>query len=393
MSGLGPEGLTIKTQAEIEAELAADHRANISPTIDVSPSSPDGLRIGIHARQDAIAYELIEAVYAAIDPDSAEGDALERLCAITGTVKEPATASRVTCDCDLDAGTYLAGTLVAHVVGFPDRRFESAEDVTSAGGANDVVFVSQDLGPIAAPAGSLTEIASPVSGWNSVTNDADAVLGSEVESDPALRLRRASEVQAPGSASVNGIAARVLRDVPLVETCYVIENDTDLAGSGFTSGIGPHGILVIAHGPVSPTADDDQAVAEAIFAARSAGIKTYGSTAVNVVDDFGFTHAVRFTRPAEQVTTVAITLEYDASVYPGDEAVQAAIAALSPLRPSLDVAWAACVARAMSVPGVLRITSIELDSLGTFTDKTISTTQYATISSDDVTVTSSAEIP
>lgn len=393
MSGLDATGLTIKTQAEIEADLQTAHRDNISPTIDVSPSSPDGLRIGIMARALALAWEAIEAVYAAIDPDAAEDDALDRIGDLTGSKREAATASRVTCTCDLDAGSYAEHTLVAHVVGFPERRFQNAAAVTSSGGSTSVVFEAQELGPVAAPAGTLTEIASPVSGWHSVTNAADAALGVAIESNTAYRIRRAEEVSAPGSASVNGIAARVLRDVPAVEVCYVIENDTDLAGSGFTAGIGAHGIQVIAHGPSSPTADDDQAVAKAIFRARAAGIKTYGSTAVNVTDDFGFVHAVRFTRPSEQATDVAITLVKDANTYPGDDAVKAAIAAISPLRPGLDVAWAACVAAAMSVPGVLRVTTVTLDALGAFTDKSISNTQFATIASADVTVTSSSGSP
>ena len=386
MASYSSSGLSISTQAEIQAAIEASQRADIDAALDLSTSSPEGQINRIVARRLRLLEEALLALANAWDPDSATGDALFRLGALTGTYREPATASRVTAVLDLDADTYAVGTLEAYPPGRPDALFRNAEEVTSAGGDTDVVLVCVLTGPIAAVADSL--IAVPSSGFNAITSHPDVTPGSEIESEAAFRARRLEEVESPGSATAGGIRADLSRNVPELETITIVVNATDAT----VDGVPPHAIEAIVYGPASPTADDDLAVATSLLDTVAAGIATSGSTSVDVVDAEGVTHAISFTRPTDEPTDVAITLVRAASGYAGDAAVASAIAAID-LPPGRDVAWGAVVAAAMGVAGVLRVTTIQIDALGAFVNKSIGIREKATISSGDVTVTSSIGVP
>ena len=385
MATFDASGLAISTQAEIEAEIAAAELAMISESLDVSTASPIGQINDITARRLRLLEEALEAIVAGMDPDTATGDALIRLCALTGTYREPATSSRLEAVIDLDAGTYAAGDLAVYPTGRPEDRFVNAVEIVTAGGTETVVFEAESTGPIAVNADDLVLVAS--AGFNSITSSTAATPGNAIETEAALRLRRAEEVAAPGSASINGIRADLTRSVELLEAVTVLENTTDAT----VDGIPPHGIHVIVYGPAVATSDDDDEVAAAIFASRAAGIATAGSTTRTVYDDEGLGHAVSFTRVSVVTVPVAITLEKTATGYAGDDAVKDAIAALT-FTPGLNAAWARAVMAAMGVAGVLRVSAISLNGVS-LTDYAISSTQIARHTTATITVTSATGTP
>jgi uncharacterized phage protein gp47/JayE len=379
-------GLTIATQAEILAEIEAAEIAEIDAGLDLSTSSPIGQINRIVARRLRLLEEALAALFAGLDPDTATGDALLRLCALTGTYREPATASRVVVTCNLDAGTYAAGSLACYPAGRPEDRFVSAEPIMAPGGPIAVIFDAENTGPIVANAGTLVPVAS--AGFNSITSHPDATVGSAIESEAALRLRRAAEVASPGSASVGGIAADLTRSIASIETVQIIANSTDAT----VDSVPPHSVEAIVYGPASPTAADNDEVAASLFSSIAAGIGTYGNTTRTVYDDEGIAHSISFTRPTDVPITVSITLVRSASGYAGDDAVKEAIAALSRVRPGLDASWSAVVAAAQSVPGVLRVSTVNLGA-GAFVDVAITTRQIAVFETGTTTVSSSIATP
>lgn len=385
MATFDASGIAISTQAEIEAEIAAAEIAAISESLDVSTASPIGQINDIVSRRLRLLEEALEAIVAGLDPDTATGDALIRLCALTGTYREPATASRINAVVDLDAGTYAIGDLAVYPTGRPEERFVNAEAVVSVGGDTDAIFEAETTGPIAVNANDLVLV--PSAGFNSVTSSEAASEGNAIETEAALRLRRAEEVAAPGSASIDGIRADITRTVAGVESVTVLENTTDAT----VDGIPPHGIHVIVYGPAIATSDDDDLVAAAILASKAAGIATAGTTTRTVYDAEGVPHGISFTRVTLVTVPVAVTLEKTATGYAGDDAVKAAIAALV-FRPGLNAAWARAVGAAMTVAGVLRISAISLNGVS-LTDYAISNTQIARHTTGTITVTSSTGTP
>lgn len=385
-------GFDAPTQTEISDEIETDLRADVGDQLDLSTSAPWGQLTRRFSRGLRLVWEALEGLSGITDPDSVTGAALDRLSAITGTTREPATFSTVDADVNVDPGTYAIGTLVAFVAGRPEDRFLNTAEVVNGGGSpanvTGVPFQAETAGPVAAPSGQLTGI-NPVSGWNGVTNPLDAVLGRDVETDAELRVRRAQEVEAPGSTSAAGIAADISRNITEVISVYVLENDTDAT----VDGIPPHAIEAVVYGPASPSSADDEEVATQILASKAAGIGTEGTTTVGLLDSQNFVKTVKFTRPTTLTPTVEIDLDAGPD-YAGDTAVTDEIVAKAQevLRPGRDVGWSNVAAWALGVQGVLRVTDVEINA-ASLTDLSVDARQIALISSGNVTVNSTPTDP
>lgn len=92
--------------------------------------------------------------------------------------------------------------------------------------SSPVPFAAQTYGPIPVPANSLTEIITPVAGWQSLTNFQAGITGRNTETDAELRLRRNNSLRVAGSATLEAIRSRLLQDVPGVTSVFMFENVT-----------------------------------------------------------------------------------------------------------------------------------------------------------------------
>lgn len=389
--GLTDSGLQTETQEEIGAGIRARLRAAIDDTLALEADTPIGEVIESFASVTASVLEALRAVYNGLDPAQASASLLEGIAAMTGTERAAATKSQVTATVNVDPGTYLAGSLIAHVQGDPDARFVNDADVTNGGGgAADIaaLFVAETAGATRANAGTLTVIASPVVGWNTITNAADADVGLEVETDPQLRIRRRTELAAQGSTTAAAIAATVLRDVAGVTDALGFENDTDAT----VDGIPPHAIEILVSGG---TADDTE-IATTIFETKAGGIRAYGSTVVSVDDSQGFAHDIGFTRPTEITLYVRVALEVLAG-FAGETTFKTALvdAAAAAYSLGMDVAPSRVYALAHGVDGVFNVTSLELSTDGVIwvTSKVeINPREVAAFDTARVTVTSTTTV-
>lgn len=89
-----------------------------------------------------------------------------------------------------------------------------------------VEFEAQNTGSVLAVAGSLTNIETPIAGWDSVDNLTDGVIGNDTETDTELRIRRELSLRILGAATIPAITARLLQEVSGVTGVKVVENDT-----------------------------------------------------------------------------------------------------------------------------------------------------------------------
>jgi len=390
---LSSSGLAVDTQAEIKADLETRQRANISTRLDVSTTSPHGQHNALVSRALRLVQESMAALYLAMDPDSATGDALDRVSAITGTTREAATRTRTTITVNVDPGTYAIGALVAQVTGRPEDTFSNVAAVVNGGGSAAnfaAVFDATNTGPVSCPANT-TSINGPVAGWNSIVSNTEGAVGSDIESDAALRLRRAQEVANPGSTSTSGIVADISRNIADVDTVTVTENDTGAT----VDSIPAHSIEAIVFGPTTPTAADNLEVATQILASKAAGIGTYGNTSVTVTDSEGQDHGIDFTRPVVQDLVITIDVDVLTSTYAGDTEVENVIAAQADLLfvPGLDGAGSQIASWAHTVAGVLRVTDVTIDAGASFAVEPIDSRSVARIQSSNVTVTSTGATP
>lgn len=308
--GLTPGGFVAKPLAKIREDIEAGLRQ--------ATARPDGTEVlntkvgvaaslvGIFSAPVRELWELAESVYAARTREGASGAALDDVNAITGSARDEASRSLVIQSLVLEAGTTVSAGSVVSLVGSPDIRFRTRLDVVAGiTGTYSVQCEAEEPGPIAAPAGSLTVIETPVVGWLSTTNPADAAVGASRESDAAYRARGEAELATAGTAPLDAIRADLL-EVPGVISVSVFQNVTDAID---VNGLPPHSVEAIVYdGTSDGSAVTDDAIAEALFAAVGGGIATHGTITVNVTDATGEVHAVAFSRPAERLVYVSATL-------------------------------------------------------------------------------------
>lgn len=357
--GITIDGFTIKTLEELQADIEAEQRATIDPAISQAPTQPLGQLNGIWSRKFAELWEVAQTCYNAFNPAAAEGVQADNVAALTGTVREPAIKSRAVVTLNLNAAvTVPAGSVVA-VDGQPQFQFELVTEVTStSSGDYDGIFDCTQTGPVPANAGTLTDIVTPVSGWNSATNAEDAILGAVVESDSSLLLRRQDELAAPGDSTLPGIKADVLLvtgvlDVLVFENTTLVVDANNLPGKSFE----------VVVWDSDPAAADDTEVATTIWDSKPAGIETYGSTTTAITDSDDIVRNVKWSR----ATTLDVWLEYDLVTnahYPvdGDAQLKALVVAFCQTAFGLDDDVVALVlrAKALEISGVVDVTALRL---------------------------------
>ena len=350
--GVTPTGFSAKTLEEILDEMSTEARAEISSTLDTSASAPIGQLFGIVATKLRELWELGQADHDAFNPDNASDFSLTVLALITGTQRKGATKSTVLCDLGLDAGTFPAGTLIAHVDGDPDARFVNVNEIVSTGGPDDdKEFIAESTGPLVALATTLTVIAEPVVGWNTVNNPLDATEGEDIETDVALRPRRELELARVGSSTVDAIRADVAQ-VKDVKTVIVFENTkltpdaNGVPGKAFE--------VVIFDGP-APVADND-AIAQAIWDSKPAGIESFGALSGTAKDSEGADHTIFFSRAVVKDVHLEFTIT---SIVPPfvPQDMRQAVADFGDTTYKIgdDVILSALCTPAFSVPGLIDI--------------------------------------
>ena len=365
MSGLGSTGWVPKTVNELRQEAEETIRTALGDDVDVSAESVFGPLIAALATKLGELWELVGSVYNARVPAGASGAALEALCELApGIERRAATKGTVTLSVTLNAGVTLPTGSRASVSGEPSNAWVTTEDVTNSTGSPATVSVAAealDAGRTPANAGTITAIATPVTGWTAVTNAADATPGLEIETDAELRLRREQRLQRAGSSPLEAIAAQVA-EVDGVTQAIAWENATD-----YTDAFGrpPHSVEVMVLG------GDSEDIARAIWAAKAAGIQTYGTeSVVTFADDRGVTRSVYFSRPTSLSAYATLLIITDPATYAGDAAVETAfLAAMEGLRAGEVARNAIAVAALLEVTGV-RDAVVWMGSTSTFTSQT-----------------------
>ena len=212
---------------------------------------------------------------------------LSSVVKINGIRRKTASYSTVDLRIVGQVGTIVTSGKAEDVAG--QKWLLPARVVIPAEGEITVTATAEVMGDIRAAAGEITKIATPTRGWQTVNNPAAATAGAPVEKDSELRGR-----QAPLEAT-KGAVARLSG----VTRSAGYENDTNETDE---RGIPAHSIAVVAEG------GDTAQIAEAIFAKKTPGCGTYGTTTVSVRDEYGEPSQIRFFRATDMPVYARVTL-------------------------------------------------------------------------------------
>lgn len=371
--GLLPSGFRARTLEEILETMRARavdeiRDANGNALLNTKIGPVHNL-LGIVASEAREVWEAAESVHSAINRDGAAGASLDFLGALTGTPRLAATKSTVTLKLTLDAAVTVPVGSIVSVTGAPTKRFYTLAEVVSVhAGYYEVEAEAETAGVVAANAGTIEEIETPVTGWTAVTNALDAVQGTEEEEDPDYRARAEDGLDAQGSTPQDAIRAdllQLLADRGVTRgSVQVFMNTTDATDG---DGLPPHSVeAVVYDGTDDGTAVTDDEIAQVLWDNVAAGIETYGTSNGDATDSLGGTRVVEFTRPT--VKPVYIVSTFTASTARGWDAVAGATevaAALVELAEELysvgdDVQRFRLIAFMFSVAGVIDVSTFTL---------------------------------
>ncbi len=153
-----------------------------------------------------------------------------------------------------------------------------------------IEFTCLTAGKMEIPVNTVTNIVTPINGWESVTNTKILSTGRNDETDAELRQRWSLSVYQKASNMLEAIQANVFRRITGVVACVAYENNTDIVD---IYGRLPHSIEVIVDG------GDEQDIAEMIFRYTCGGIDFNGAISKEVTDVANVKHIVKFNRPTE----------------------------------------------------------------------------------------------
>lgn len=321
----GPTGVVPPSEQDVLAGVQADTDAAFGGGVNPALNTPQGQLATTETAVIGQANAAFCWLANSMDPAFAAGrmqDAIGRIYFIT---RNPAQPTTVACTCTGAAAIIPDGAQAKDAAG-NTYSCVTGGTLPPGGGSITLNFANLVSGPIPCPVGSLTIISQVIPGWDSITNPADGVLGSNTESRAEFEARRQQSVAKNSRGTIQAIQGAVL-DVPGVLDAFSYQNDTSTPVNYRGATIGANSIYVAAVG------GNDLDVATAIWSKKSPGCGYSGTTVIVVTDTDGYsppypTYNVAFVRPASVPIQFMVQIANSALV-PSDAAVQVQNAIIS----------------------------------------------------------------
>lgn len=315
-----PAGVVIPTEAAILAGTQADINAAFGGGVNPQLATPQGQLASSEAAIIADKDNEIAFMVNQFDPQYASGRWQDGLARIYFLTRKPAIATAVTCTLGGVPGTVVAaGTFAQDTSG---NTYVLLGTVTiGAGGTVSSSWQNIVTGPIPCPSATLTQVFQAVNGWDTITNPAAGVLGTDVESQQDFYFRVQNSVAINGRGTCPSIYAEVFQ-VDNVLDCFVIDNP-----AGLVVNYGPSNYPLAKHSVyVAVVGGDDQEIAFAIWSKKDVGcdyaafpigaspVPGLGTVSTQTVVD---TSGYNFPQPSYQVSFIrpaALPIFFDVQI-------------------------------------------------------------------------------
>ncbi len=296
-------GISAPTFDEILSDLQDQVRAIYGSDVAITPDTKDGQFLAVVAQSISDSNQAMINLYNSLRPSFAQGAALSSLVKINNIFRQTPSNSAADGDVIGVSGTTITNGVVEDQNG---NKWNLPETVVIPdAGTISVTVTAQEAGAISAPAGSITKIATPTIGWQFFQSTTDALPGSPVESDAALRRRQASSAASAATANLDALLG-ALQALDGVTRVKLYENFTDIVDG---NGLVAHSIAVVIEG------GNDLDIATTIGQKKAPGCNLNGTTTQSYTDpltgisyDGGALPAIKFYRLQYTPITVQINV-------------------------------------------------------------------------------------
>lgn len=334
---IGPSGLKVPLYTSILQDNLQAFLNIYGPNQYVAPDSAIYQLLSIISLKQADVNLALQLTYNQSSPQTAVGAGLDRQVKMNGLARAPFSFSAAALTLSGTVGTTITNGVVQDQNG---NLWALPATVTIGGGglAVGVTATCTTPGAVAAEENTISIINTPTAGWLTVTNPAPAVTGEPVEPDSKLRARQSISVALPSVTPIAGTIAAVLAVPGVVRVApgfptpggpgTSIENPTGAVDSW---GNPAHSISLVVECTNTVT------VAQAIYAKKTIGCFTNGTTTVPVVDpNTGVTSNISFFLPTNLPIYITAKLTGYGSV-PTSAVLQAVQTALVSYLNSLSI--------------------------------------------------------
>lgn len=305
---LNENGLTIDSQAEMQASLKAKLESIFGTDINLDQDSPDQQLMMIYIMASLDVLQLIVEVFNSFDPDKAIGKVLDQRVQLNGIQRKAGTYTIQPITVTVSEAVTLYGLdqSVEDVFTVEDNagtQFQLGQTISlPSAGAYSLIFQASQVGKTEVLLNTITNVVTVVLEVTSVNNPSGPIsIGQDEESDLELRMRRQQSTAISGLGWLESLEA-ALRNINGVTDAKVYENKTN--SNPDVNGIPAHYIWVIVSGTYS-----DIEVADAIYTKRNAGAGMRGEKSYTITQADGGSFVVNWDNVATEDIFVNLVIE------------------------------------------------------------------------------------
>lgn len=287
---LASAGMEVAEFVDVRDAIIKRYKEVYGSDIDLSTASADGVFINDMALIINNILQIMKSLYSNLNVDTASGVYLDALCRLANVNRMSATKSTasiiikslLTTGDPVTFGDVDENGNVVNQITFVDKagtEWVSDASVTLGPGESAEVKVTcTEAGPVDAPAGWINQTMLVMN--LSVTQTANAIRGSNEETDTELRQRRTQSSGANGISVLESLVGALL-EVTGIDDVSIYNNNT-LVNATAKDGtvIAPHNIYVVIRQQKGLNIDDST-IGNLIYTKLTPGIKTTASAAVS----------------------------------------------------------------------------------------------------------------
>lgn len=273
----GAAGFIAPAESDVVAGVIVDMNAAFGARFNPALTTPQGQLASSESAAIGDQNAVFLFLSSQTDPAYAIGRMQDAIGRIYFMTRFPARSTVVSCTVSGNNGVVLpVGALAQDVLG-NIYSLVSMVTFTTISPTQTAAFTNNATGPIPCPAGSLATIYQNISGWNSIVNPADGILGTNVETRQEFETRRQQSVALNSRGPIAAIQAAVLA-APGVLDAYTVQNNTTSARVVGGVSIAANSIYVSTAGGTA------QNIGNAIYSKAPPGIPTVGTSSVTITD-------------------------------------------------------------------------------------------------------------